>query len=83
MPSKELTNQVAISAGITKKQAQAAISTILAALQEPNANQEQSGMREIMGGTGYVNHEIYIDPEAPWHTWRAMLAASALGEQSE
>lgn len=63
--------------------AKAAISTIRAAIQEPNANQEQSGMREIMGGTGYVNHEIYIDPETPWHTWRAMLAASALGEQSE
>ncbi len=59
------------------------LSAIRAALQEPNANQEQSGMREIMGGTGYVNHEIYIDPETPWHTWRAMLAASALGEQSE
>lgn len=63
--------------------AEVAVDAILAAIQEPNANQEQSGMREIMGGTGYVNHEIYIDPETPWHTWRAMLAASALGEQSE
>ncbi|KAB2762806.1 hypothetical protein F9K98_13530 [Brucella anthropi] len=63
--------------------AEAARKSFLAALQEPNANQEQSGMREIKGGTGYVNHEIYIDPETPWHTWRAMLAASALGEQSE
>ena len=63
--------------------AEVAVDAILAALKEPNANQEQSGMREIMGGTGYVNHEIYIDPETPWHTWRAMLNASALGEQSE
>lgn len=63
--------------------AEAVISTIRAALLEPNVNQEQSGMREIMGGTGYVNHEIYIDPETPWHTWRAMLAASALVDQSE
>lgn len=67
----------------TVKTAGLILSTIRAALQEPNANQEQSGMREIMGGTGYVNHEIYIDPETPWHTWRAMLAASALGEQSK
>lgn len=66
-----------------RPQAEAAISTILAAIQEPNANQEQSGMREIMGGTGYVNHEIYIDPETPWHTWSAMLNASPLGEKAE
>ena len=68
MPSKELTNQVAISAGITKKQAQAAISTILAALQEPT---------EGMTANGYVH--CYN----PARTWSAMLAASALGEQSE
>ncbi|PWL17437.1 hypothetical protein DKP76_11710 [Falsochrobactrum shanghaiense] len=94
MASKELIEKVERAIGNSGYQnyplamvhtviAKAAISTIYAALQEPNANQEQSGMREIMGGTGYVNHEIYIDPETPWHTWRAMLAASALGEQSE
>lgn len=88
MPSKELTHEelkAIVAAKMADPNTTAAdiLSTIRAALQEPNANQEQSGMREIMGGTGYVNHEIYIDPETPWHTWRAMLAASALGEQSE
>lgn len=93
MPSKELIDRCIVAADNSgyEKDPTAAVeiivrataATILAALQEPNANQEQSGMREIMGGTGYVNHEIYIDPETPWHTWRAMLKASALGEQSE
>jgi len=96
MPSKELIALAANAMEERRKEliaqplsriypqlAEAAAGAILAALQEPNANQEQAGMREIMGSTGYVNHEIYIDPETPWHTWRAMLAASALAEQSE
>ncbi len=70
MPSKELTNQVAISAGITKKQAQAAISTILAALQEPT-----EGMRQAYRDANCWPNEETI--------WRAMLNASPLGEQSE
>ncbi|WP_368649661.1 hypothetical protein [Brucella intermedia] len=48
--------------------AEAAISTILAALQEPT---------EVMTANGYVH---CYNPD---RTWRAMLAASALGEQSE
>lgn len=48
--------------------AQAAISTIRAALQEPT---------EVMTANGYV---YCYNPE---RTWSAMLAASALGEQSD
>jgi len=67
MPSKELTNQVAISAGITKKQASAAISTILAALQEQFEGVEKDPFIP-QGAKDYI---------------RKFLVASALGEQSE
>ena len=64
---------------IAKPMAQAAIAAVREAISDPNANQEQAGMKCIMDGTGYVNHEIYVDPETPWHTWKSMLAASPLG----
>nr|WP_196108107.1 MULTISPECIES: hypothetical protein [unclassified Ochrobactrum] len=47
--------------------AQAAISTIRAALKEPSEHMLAEAM--------YLDRQIYV--------WRAMLAASALGEQSE
>ena len=63
--------------------AEVAVDAIRVALQEPNANQEQAGMECIINGTRHSCPEIYVVPETPWHTWRAMLNASALGEQSE
>lgn len=95
MPSKELIEKVALAImhdentyrvggeEYCETVARIAISTILAALQEPNANQEQAGMECIINGTRHSCPEIYVVPETPWHTWRAMLAASALGEQSD
>ena len=52
--------------------AQAAISTILAALQEPTREMYESAHKHYEG-------EAYL----PHGLWRAMLKASALGEQSE
>ncbi|WP_114214182.1 hypothetical protein [Ochrobactrum sp. 3-3] len=56
--------------------AQKACSTIRAALKEPN-----EAMKEAWDlDTGrWISEEI----EDPYHPWRVMLAASALGEQSE
>lgn len=51
----------------TIRQAQSAIATILAALQEPSEHMLAEAM--------YLDRPIYV--------WRAMLAASALGEQIE
>ncbi len=53
--------------------AEAAMSTILAALQEPTEGMCKAGRNETIG----VGHFYASD------IWRAMLAASALGEQSE
>lgn len=96
MPSKELTNAVILAitnaereginlppldhmdemllndADYIRPQAQAAISTILAALQEPTRAMYESAHNHYEG-------EAYL----PHGLWRAMLAASALGEQSE
>lgn len=52
--------------------AKAAISTILTALQEPTEGMIKSGAQEV----DWYDHNA-ID------CWRAMLAASPLGEQSE
>ena len=58
------------------EEAQAAISTIRAALQEPNEAMKDAWDLD----TGrWISEEI----EDPYHPWRVMLAASALGEQSE
>lgn len=54
--------------------AQAAISTILAALQEPNAEMIKALWSANASG-GW--------PEAAKTCWQSVLAASALGEQSE
>lgn len=85
MPSKELTHEVAtflrhISVSSEnggsfaehecKEKAEELLSTILAALQEPS-----EGM--MVAGAGPA---IF---QGAAHCWRAMLAASALGEQSE
>ena len=51
--------------------AQAAISTILSALQEPTRPMSEIGQPYVR--VGYD----------AWDVWRAMLSASALGEQSE
>lgn len=53
--------------------AEAALSTILAALQEPTEEMCRAGRNETIG----VGH-IYASD-----IWRAMLNASSLGEQSE
>jgi len=52
--------------------AQAAISTILAALQEPSGAMLEACEREEAVKSSYVSHIDY---------WRAMLAASPLGEK--
>ena len=94
MPSKELTTAVILAitnaerkginlppldhidqmllndADYIRPQAEAAISTILAAIQEPTQPMVQS-----------VKHDLAWYHAA--ETWRAMLNASALGEQSE
>ncbi|TCQ80013.1 hypothetical protein EDF68_10358 [Ochrobactrum sp. BH3] len=82
MPSKELTNEVStflrnISVSSDnggsydeyecKEKAEELLSIILAALQEPSEHMLAEAM--------YLDRPIYV--------WRAMLAASALGEQSE
>ncbi len=79
MPSKELVASVAaaikskvpVGYGMTEAEAQlyaqAAISTIRAALKDPSEHMLAEAM--------YLDRPIYV--------WRAMLAASALGEQSE
>ncbi len=79
MPSKELIASVAaaikskvpVGYGMTEAEAQlyaqAAISAIRAALKEPSEHMLAEAM--------YLDRPIYV--------WRAMLAASALGEQSE
>ena len=55
------------------KYAEAAISTILAALQEPTEEMCRAGRNETIG----VGHFYASD------IWQAMLNASPLGEQSE
>jgi len=54
--------------------AEAAISTILAALQEPTGDMLEACEREDAIKSSYVTYSDF---------WRAMLAASALGEQAE
>ncbi|MGI8390493.1 hypothetical protein [Brucella anthropi] len=60
-----------------RPQAQAAISTILAALQEPTEEMIEAGCDQYDFGDQITQGEILAKE------WRAMLAASALGEQSE
>ncbi|MGN7964420.1 hypothetical protein, partial [Brucella sp. 22210] len=56
------------------RQASAAISTVLAALQEPTEGMLDAADKEDRDENYCVTYSDY---------WRAMLAASALGEQSE
>lgn len=75
MASKELINKVALSSGITKRQAEAAISTILAALQDASDDMEAAAEDDYeKRGETFPNWK---------HKWTAMLNASPLGEQSE
>ncbi len=79
MPSKELIEKVARAIMYDENTyrvggeeycetvARIAISTIRAALQEPTEAMEEKGKEQY----------------AAYYVWRAMLAASALGEQSE
>lgn len=78
MASKELINKVALSSGITKRQAEAALSTILAALQDPTEAVLKAGHETIYEGDYDASMDFALHP-----TWCAMLAASPLGEQSE
>ncbi|WP_247997716.1 hypothetical protein [Brucella tritici] len=57
--------------------AKAALSTILAALQEPTEGMIEAGCDQYDFGDQITQGEILAKE------WRAMLAASALGEQSE
>lgn len=82
MPSKKLIAEVSYRMAIAdaygespipdpsrfRRHAEAAISTILAALQEPTEGMKRMGV-------------LYTD--WPGKCWRPMLSASALGEQSE
>ncbi len=85
MASKELIEKVAQSINNVErkwmaptpqhyKYAEAAIATILAALQEPTGEMLEMCDREDAMKSSYVTYSDY---------WRAMLNASALGEQSE
>ncbi|WPM80934.1 hypothetical protein R5W60_04345 [Brucella pseudintermedia] len=58
----------------TARTADLILSTILAALQEPTGAMLEMCEREDAIKSSYVTYSDY---------WRAMLAASALGEQSE
>ncbi|WP_176074342.1 hypothetical protein [Brucella intermedia] len=82
MPSKELIDRCIVAADNSgyEKDPTAAVeiivrataATILAALQEPTEGMIKSGAQEV----DWYDHNA-ID------CWRAMLAASALGEQSD
>jgi len=79
MPSKELTHEelkAIVAAKMADPNTTAAdiLSTILAALQEPTGAMLEMCEREDAIKSSYVTYSDY---------WRAMLAASALGEQSE
>jgi len=76
MPSKELTHEelkAIVAAKMADPNTTAAdiLSTILAALQEPNRPMSEIGQPYVR--VGYD----------AWDVWRAMLNASPLGEQSE
>jgi len=77
MPSKELIEKVASHFEFPDKEttlitAENILNEILAALQEPTDGMIKSGAQEV----DWYDHNA-ID------CWRAMLAASALGEQAE
>jgi len=90
MPSKELTSAVAtfirsisvssenggsFSEHECKEKAEELLSTILAEIAEPNEAMCEAGKTARRPG-----NSVYGNSRG---TWRAMLAASALGEQSE
>lgn len=98
MPSKELTNDVAtflrnisvssenggsFSEYECKEKAEELLSTILAALQELNANQEQIGFREAFDSFQMLDGEPFLQTDVAQRVFSAVLAASALGEQSK
>lgn len=89
MPSKELIALAANAMEERRKEliaqplsriypqlAEAAISTILAALLEPTEEMKEAWMLDM---DRWISEEI----EDEFHPWRVMLAASALGEQSD
>lgn len=61
--------------------AQAAFSTILAALQEPTEGMREAGIEAI--DDNWERGVMRPAANSSLTCWRAMLAASALGEQSE
>jgi len=95
MPSKELIESVARAiadadmedymefAALYDAKALAAISTIRAVLQELDANQEQIGFREAFDSFQMLDGEPFLQTDVAQRVFSAVLAASALGEQSE
>ena len=93
MPSKELIASVAaaikskvpVGYGMTEAEAQlyaeAAISAILTALQEPTEGMREAGIEAI--DDNWERGVMRPAANSSLTCWRAMLAASALGEQSE
>lgn len=62
--------------------AKAAISTILAAIQELDANQEQIGFREAFDSFQMLDGEPFLQTDVAQRVFSAVLAASALGDPS-
>lgn len=82
MPSKELTHEelkAIVAAKMADPNITAAdiLSTIFAALQEPSEGMLEAGCDQYDFGDQITQGEILAKE------WRAMLKASALGEQSE
>ena len=81
MPSKELIEKVASHFEFPDKEttlitAENILNEILAALQEPTEGMKEAWLLDM---DRWISEEI----EDEFHPWRVMLAASALGEQSE
>ncbi|KAB2709673.1 hypothetical protein [Brucella intermedia] len=88
MPSKELTHEelkAIVAAKMADPNTTAAdiLSTIRAALQELDANQEQIGFREAFDSFQMLDGEPFLQTDVAQRVFSAVLAASALGEQSD
>ncbi|WP_313031803.1 hypothetical protein [Brucella sp.] len=96
MPSKELIALAANAMEERRKElisqplsriypqlAEAAAAAIRAALQELDANQEQIGFREAFDSFQMLDGEPFLQTDVAQRVFSAVLAASALGEQSD
>lgn len=86
MPSKELIEKVASNFEFPDKEttlitAENILTEILAALQDPTEAMREVGMEAI--DDNWERGIMRPSANSPITCWRAMLAASALGEQSE